>query len=581
MKKIDIEVARHSLAHVMAQAMHRLHKNVNQGVGPAIENGFYQDFVLPKSFKGAEELPQLKKEIQKLIKENLEFVKKQVSKKEALKIFSYDKYKSEMINELPGDKVTVYTCGEYRDLCKGPHLEKTGQLKQFAWQLERIAGAYWKGDEKNIMMTRIYGLAFDSKEELKKFQALQIELAKRDHRKLGKELDLFSISEKIGPGLILWHPKLSVVREEIELYWRKEHRKRGYEYIYTPHVGKASLWETSGHLSFFKDGMFPPMKFDKGKEDYYVKPMSCPFHVDIYKTSIKSYRDLPLRWCELGTVYRYEEEGVLHGMLRVRGLTQDDAHIVCRDDQFEEEFLKVLDFAVDMNKTFGFDDLVFEFSVRDPENKEGFIGSDKTWEFAEKSIKKMLDSRKIKYKVGIGEAKFYGPALDLKAVDAFGREWQGTTIQLDFNLPEKFNMTYVDKDGKEKQPVMIHRTLLGAMERFVGTLIEQTGGAFPLWLAPVQVQVIPVGEGHHKFAEKLQEEFLAEDVRAKVDNHDETVGNKIRKAAKNKIPYILVVGDKEAKGSNLSIKERGKEEVYSLDKKKFIDLVLKQIKDKK
>ena len=580
MKKIDIEVARHSLAHVMAQAMHRLHKNVNQGVGPAIENGFYQDFVLPKSFKGAEELPQLKKEIQKLIKENLEFVKKQVSKKEALKIFSYDKYKSEMINELPGDKVTVYTCGEYRDLCKGPHLEKTGQLKQFAWQLERIAGAYWKGDEKNIMMTRIYGLAFESKEELKKHIQLIQEAKNRDHRKLGKELDLFVFSDIVGPGLPLFTPNGVIIIDELKKHIETICYKYGFEKVMTPHLAKIDLYETSGHAAKFADELFHVSS--KHKQEYVMKPVQCPHQIQIFASKPRSYRDLPVRYMESEKQYRAEKPGEIGGLNRVIAITIEDGHIFCTPEQMKDEIKNLISSIKDFYAPFKLLDKSWvSLSVRDYDHPEKYIGEPKDWDKAEKVLAEVCDELKLNSKRCEGEAALYGPKIDFMFTDFTGKEIQIPTVQLDFATPQRFKLEYTDEKGNKKIPVMLHRAVLGSYERILALLIEHYAGAFPLWLSPIQIQVIPVGEGHHKFAEKLQQEFIEAGIRAKSDDNDETVGNKIRKAAKNKIPYILVVGDKEAKCSDLSIKERGKEEVYSLDKKKFIDLVLKQIKDKK
>jgi len=452
------------------------------------------------------------------------------------------------------------------------------------------------------MLQRIYGTAFDSKEALNEHLNNIEEAKKRDHRKLGKDLDLFSVDDYVGPGLILWHPKLSVVREEIELYWRQEHRKRGYEYVYTPHVGLSNLWQTSGHLDFFKEGMYPQMSMESKSEDeqtsYYVKPMSCPFHVRIYKSRPRSYKELPIRWCELGNVYRYEESGVLHGMLRVRGFTQDDAHIICREDQFVEEVNSILDFALEMNKTLGFDKLNVYLSVRNPENKTKYVGEDRVWQLAEKALEEILVKRNVDFKKDVGGAKFYGPAIDLKAVDSLGREWQGTTIQLDMNLPARFGMVYVDQNGKEVTPIMLHRTLLGSMERFVGTLIEHVAGAFPVWLAPVQVVIIPISEKNNPYAqkvanllrgnkqsypqEKIREAFFSGgmmrsvNLRVEVDERDETMQAKIRDAQMQKVPYMLVLGSKEESEESVNVRLRDGKTVGMIKTEEFAQRVVQK-----
>jgi len=558
----NIEQIRHSLSHIMAWAVNEKFPGLKFGIGPTIENGFYYDLDLPKGLS-PEDLPKIEKRMKEIIKGNIAFKKKIISKQKAKEFFKDQPYKLELIEELPEDNISIYESGEFIDLCAGPHVQSTKEINPDAFKLTKIAGAYWRGDEKNKMLTRIYGIAFENKKELDDFLFLQKEAEKRDHRRIGKDLDLFSIDENIGPGLILWHPKLSFVREEIENYWREEHRKRGYQYIYTPHIGLSKLWETSGHLSFFKEGMYPPMSMaTKNKEEqttYYVKPMSCPFHVKIYNSKIRSYKELPIRWCELGTVYRYEESGVLHGMLRVRGFTQDDAHIICREDQFVEEVNKVLEFALDINKVFGFKKLNTYLSVRDPQNKEKYVGDDRIWKLAEGVLKEILKKKKIEYKEDFGGAKFYGPAIDLKAVDALGREWQGTTIQLDFNLPQRFEMNYIGQDGQKHTPVMIHRTLLGAMERFVGTLIEHYAGAFPLWLAPTQVWVIPIASRHKKYAQKIVKELKASNIRAEAKDDNETVSKKIREGEIQKIPYLLVVGDKEMKVKSVRVRAKSKD----------------------
>ena len=465
---INLKEIRHSSEHVLTQAMQRLFSTDKfyMAMGPATDDGFYFDFEPIGDFKVSEEdFPKIEAEMAKIIKEDLPITRSEISLEEAKKMFSNNPYKLEWLDSITNrdEIITIYKTGDkFVDLCAGPHVESTGKIGAF--KLLSIAGAYWHGDEHNKMLTRIYGTAFDSKEALEHFLWQKEEAKKRDHRKIGKDLDLFSIDEQVGPGLILWHPKLSVVREEIENYWRQEHRKHDYQYVYTPHVGQSNLWETSGHLVSFKDGLFPPMSMstkDKAENvTYYVKPMSCPFHIRIYKSRPRSYKELPLRWCELGSVYRYEESGVLLGMLRVRGFTQDDAHIICREDQFVEEVNSILDFALNINKTFGYDKLNVYLSVRDLENnKDKYVGEERIWQLAEKTLKDILDKRKIDYQTDVGGAKFYGPAIDLKAVDAMGREWQGTTIQLDMNEPSRFNMSYIGEDGKEHTPIMLHRTL--------------------------------------------------------------------------------------------------------------------------
>ncbi len=607
--KNDIEIIRHSTSHLLAAAVLELFPEAKFGIGPVIENGFYYDFDLPASPMGGprtltpEDLPKIEQKMRQLIKHGVKFERKEMSIDEAIEMFKKinQNYKIELLDDikkhgttkLNEDKeheevvdkntlINIYQTGKFIDLCRGPHINSAQSLGAF--KLTKIAGAYWRGNEKNKMLQRIYGVAFATQKELDDYLKLLEEAEKRDHRRIGKDLDLFSIDDYVGPGLVLWHPKLSIVREEIESYWRKEHRKRGYQYVYTPHIGLSNLWETSGHLETFQEGMYPPMsmaeKDAKEKTKYYIKPMNCPFHIRIYKSQLRSYRDLPIRYAELGSVYRSEKSGVLHGMLRVRGFTQDDAHIICREDQFMDEINGILDFALDINKTFGFDKLNVYLSVRDLKITDKYIKNEKIWQFTEKILEKILIERKIKFQKDIGGAKFYGPAIDLKAVDAMGREWQGTTIQLDMNEPTRFQMTYIDKDGKEKTPIMLHRTLLGAMERFVATLIENCAGAFPVWLSPVQIELIPVGKNHSATCRKIKKEFDELDLRTEIDDINETVGYKIRKAEKNKIPYILVIGDKEKAGRNLSVRMRGNV-VKSMTKKVFIKKILDDVKNKK
>lgn len=591
MNNDELKVLRHSAQHILEQAICNLYPDVLMAMGPATDTGFYGDFEFKEGQSiSADDFPKIEEEIKRLIKKNLSFKRKVVSPAEAREIFKDNPYKLDWVDliEKRGEDVSLYYTMEgdkeiFVDLCAGPHIDSTSEIK--ALKLLSTAGAYWHGNSDNKMLTRIYGTAFTSKEDLKEYLHRIEEAKKRDHRKLGKELDLFSIDEYVGSGLIMWHPNLSVVREEIESYWRHEHRRRGYKYVYTPVIGQSNLWETSGHLDHFADAMYPAMKMDqKDKEEkttYYVKPMNCPFHVRIYKSSMKSYKDLPIRYCELGNVYRFESSGSLHGMLRVRGFTQDDAHIICREDQFIHEVNQILDFALSMNKTFGFDKLNVYLSVRDPENKEQkYIKNEPVWQLAEHTLEKVLQDRKIDYQKDVGGAKFYGPAIDLKAVDSMGREWQGTTIQLDMNLPQKFGMSYIGEDGQEHTPIMLHRTLLGSMERFVGTLIEQYAGAFPVWLAPVQVKVLPISEKHLDYAHKIQDALLAEDIRTETDDRNNTINYQIREAHKMKIPYSIIVGDKEIETNTISIRDRKKKMINNIPLSEFMDKIKKVINSK-
>ena len=580
-QKTDLNSLRHSAEHILTLAMLRLYPDkFLPAMGPSTDDGFYFDFDPIGDFKISEEdFPAIETEMAKIVKENLPIVHKEISLDEAKRIFKNNPYKREWLESIKNrnETISTYTIGEFTDLCAGPHVRYTSKVK--AIKLLSVAGAYWHGDEKNKMLTRIYGTAFESKENLETYLNNLEEAKKRDHRKIGKELDLFSIDNSVGPGLVLWHPKLSIVREEIENYWRQEHRKHGYQYVYTPHVGMSNLWKTSGHLVSFKDGLFPSMSMsNKDKEEdttYYVKPMSCPFHIRIYKSRPRSYRELPLRWCELGSVYRYEESGVLHGMLRVRGFTQDDAHIICREDQFVEEVNSILDFALKINKTFGYDKLNIYLSVRDPKNKDKYVGEERIWQLAETTLKDILDKRKMNYQTDVGGAKFYGPAIDLKAVDAMGREWQGTTIQLDMNEPSRFQMSYIGNDGKDHTPIMLHRTLLGSMERFVGTLIEQYAGAFPTWLAPIQSQIIPITDKQLRYAEKIKQELKNNDVRVEIDDRAETMQNKIRNATSEKIPYMIIVGGREEENNTVSVRQRNGQDLGNMP----LDQFLSQIKD--
>ncbi len=583
MNEENLKIKRHSLAHILALAILRTYPEVKFAIGPDVDNGFYYDIDLGDKKLSEDDLVDLEKKMKHIVKQNLKFERSEkdidLAINEARE--ADDIYKLEILEDLKATgetKVSYYQLAEFSDLCRGPHLESSGQVDLNSFKLNKLAGAYWRGDEKNKMLTRVYGLAFDKAEELNSYLELLKEAEKRDHRRLAKDLDLFSISEKVGPGLVLWHPKLSKVREVVESFWRRFHRQRGYDTVYTPHVGRSLLWETSGHLSFFKDSMYAPMKVEG--DDYYVKPMNCPFHVEIYNSQPRSWRDLPFRWNELGAVYRYEKSGELNGMLRVRGFTQDDAHIFCRPDQFADEYQEVLQFSLDVFKVFGFTDLKGYIAIRDSKNLSDYMGDPKIWDLAENTIKEVVSNFNMPYEIEEGGAKFYGPSLDIKAKDSIGREWQLTTIQLDFQNPKKFNMTYQGPE-KEEEPIMIHRALLGSLERFFGVLIEHYGGAFPVWMAPVQLQIISVGEKHVDYCQKLKQELLDLDLRPEIDIDNETVAKKIRKAVSQKVPYIVVIGDRELESDQLSLRIRGQEEMESISREDLIKRIIQETKDMK
>jgi len=558
-KSEKLETMRHSAAHVMAEAVQSIFPDAKFGIGPAIEGGFYYDFDLPRPLN-PDDLPLIETKMSEIIASNEPFLRKEVTKEEARRLFATQPYKLELIDEIPDEKVSLYQQGSFVDLCRGPHLSSTREIKAF--KLINIAGAYWRGDEHCPMLQRIYGVAFDSKKTLDEHLKNLEEAARRDHRKLGKELDLFSIQDEAGPGLVLWHPKGAIIRRIIEDFWKDEHVKRDYEIVYTPHIARIDLWKTSGHLEFYQDYLYSPMDVEGQK--YILKPMNCLGHILIYKTKLRSYRELPIRYAELGTVYRYERSGVLHGLSRVRGFTQDDAHIFCRPDQLEEEIIGVLDLALFMIDAFGFSSYQVLLSTR----PEKYAGTIEAWEEATDTLRQALEHSKVAYKVDPGEGVFYGPKIDIKFESALGKAWQGPTIQVDFNLPQRFNVTYIGEDGKEHTVVMVHRTVLGSMERFLASLIEHYGGAFPLWLAPVQVRVIPVADRHLDYAHKLEAQLKNEGVRVEVDTRSERINLKIRQAQLDKIPYMLVVGDKEIADSTVSIRLRSGEQLadHSFDK---------------
>ena len=548
------EALRHTASHILAQAVKRLFPEARLGIGPAIEDGFYYDFDTEHGFT-VEDLEKIEGEMKGIIKENLPVTREVISKDEARKLFKERDavYKLEILEELPEDEpISIYRQGEFVDLCAGPHVPYTGYVK--AYKLLSIAGAYWRGDEKRPMLQRIYGTAFMDQEGLDAHLAKLEDIKRRDHRRLGKDLGLFSIEEEGGPGLVYWHPKGAIIREIIENFWKEEHRKRGYDLVYTPHIAKLDLWKVSGHWEWYQDNMYSPMEIDEMQ--YLLKPMNCPFHILIYRDKTRSYRDLPIKYGELGTVYRYERSGVLHGMLRVRGFTQDDAHLFCRPDQLEQQLIEVLDLTGFMLKTFGYDEYYCMLSVRDPKDKANYIGEDEVWEQAEGALERALKARKLKYQIDVGEAKFYGPAIDIKIKDAVGRLWQGPTIQADFNLPERFDIHYIGEDGQRHRPVMIHRTVLGTMERFIGGLIEHYAGAFPMWLSPVQVKVMPVSEKQSDYAKQVADQLKGEGLRVECDLGQDKIGYKIRQAQLEKVPYMLIVGEREKESKSISVRHR-------------------------
>ena len=573
-KEIDLSTLRHSTAHVMAEAVLMMFPDAQIAIGPSIENGFYYDFDLPRALT-EDDLEVITKNMRKIINEGREFVRKEVTRDEAREIFKDQKYKLELLDAIPeGETVTIYNQGAFTDLCRGPHVANTKELCADGFKLLSIAGAYWRGSEKNKMLTRIYGTAWANKADLRAYMDHLADVEKRDHRKLGKELDLFSLHEEAGPGLVYWHPRGARVRQVIEQFWREEHYKNGYEMVYTPHVGKSWLWETSGHLGFYKDGMYPPMEMDN--TDYYVKPMNCPFHIMIYQNSKRSYRDLPCRWAELGTVYRYEKAGSLHGLMRVRGFTQDDAHLFVTPDQMDDEIMEVLRFSLHMLHSFGFNDIHAYISTK-PEKSVGEI---EKWNAATEALKKAVEKEGLKYDIDEGGGAFYGPKIDLKIKDAIGREWQLSTVQFDFNLPERFGMTFVDKDGVEKRPYMIHRALLGSIERFFGVLIEHYAGAFPPWLSPDQIAIIPVGEMAYDYAKEVEKTLRAEGFRVTTDLSSDRMNAKIRNAQKMKTPYMLILGEKEMEGKLVSVRYRNGKQDNFLALDDFIKSVHKTVDNK-
>ena len=539
---------RHSAAHIMADAVTRLFPNAKIAIGPPTDDGFYYDFDVDRPFT-PEDLERIEAMMKETIASDAPFELDEVSREEAKRIFADQPFKEEIIDAIPEDEpITTYRHGDFLDLCEGPHVASTGAVP--AVKLLTVAGAYWRGDEHNAMLQRIYGTAWESQAALDQHLERLEEAAKRDHRKLGRELDLFSTSDAVGPGLIIWHPKGARVRALIEDYWRQEHLSRDYDLVYSPHIGKADLWRTSGHLDFYRESMFDSMMVEG--QEYFAKPMNCPFHIQVYETSKRSYRELPIRLAEMGTVYRFERSGVLHGLMRVRGFTQDDAHIFCLPEQVEDEIVGVLDFTFDLLGAFGFT----EFDIYLSTKPEKAVGDDASWEHATESLRRALDSRSLDYEVDEGGGAFYGPKVDIKIRDAIGRSWQCTTVQFDFNLPERFDLVYVGQDGAEHRPYMVHRALLGSLERFFGVLLEHHGGAFPVWLAPVQAMVIPIADRHLEYAEQVKAQLAAEGFRAAIDGRNERMNSKIRDAQLQKVPYMLVVGDREAEANAAAVRLR-------------------------
>lgn len=564
------EVYWHSTSHLMAHAVQSIYPEAKFGVGPAVETGFYYDIDINTKLT-EEHLTVIENKMIELSKKDSHFKRVELSKKEAIDFFREkgDNYKLEILSELDENTETIslYHEGEFTDLCTGPHLPAVGKIKYL--KLLSVSGSYWRGDEKNKQLQRIYGVSFPKKKMLEDYLLFLEEAKKRDHRKLGKQLELFSIQEETGAGLIYWHPKGARVRNTIETFWREQHLANGYELLYTPHIGKGWLWETSGHLGFYKESMYSPMSIDE--QDYFIKPMNCPFHIMIYKSKLRSYRDLPLRWAELGTVYRYEKSGALHGLLRVRGFTQDDAHLFCTHDQMEDEIIEVVRFSRFMLKSFGFEDLTFYVATK-PEDS---VGDVEDWDKATKSLMTALERENLKYELDEGGGAFYGPKIDIKIKDALKREWQLSTIQFDFNEPARFGMKYIGEDGKEHQPFMIHRALLGSIERFMGILIEHYAGAFPAWLAPIQAAVIPVSQNHFEYAKKVASDLKKSGIIVELDERNEKVGYKIRDWETQKIPYMLIVGEKEEKSGTVSVRKHKVGDTGQLE----IEEIIQQIWD--
>ncbi len=547
---------RHSAAHVMADAVLRLFPGAKMGIGPPTQDGFYYDFEVSRPFT-PEDLEQIETLMKGAIAGGFPFEREELDASEARDMFADQPYKLELIEGLAdAETLSIYRHNGFVDLCQGPHVENTGQIS--AVKLLTVAGAYWRGDEHRPMLQRIYGTAFESEEELSGHLERLEEAERRDHRTLGRQLGLYSVHDEIGPGLIVWHPNGGRIRSIIEDYWKNLHYRLGYDVVYSPHIGRAALWETSGHLDFYRESMYAPMDVDE--QEYFLKPMNCPFHIAIYRSTLRSYRELPLRFAELGTVYRYERSGALHGLMRVRGFTQDDAHIFCRPEQLEDEIGGVLDLTFELLRDFGFEEYSIALSTR----PEKFVGEEEMWDHATSSLRGALESKRLPFTIDEGGGAFYGPKIDIHITDALGRAWQCTTVQFDFNLPERFDLTYQDDQGGRQRPYMVHRAILGSMERFLGVLIEHYGGSFPLWLAPVQAVVIPIADRHLEYANQVSETLKAGGIRVEVDDRSERMNLKIRTAQMMKVPYMLVVGDREAEAGAVAVRLRDGEDLGAM-----------------
>ncbi len=568
----------HSSAHLMAEALEALYPGVKFGIGPAIENGFYYDVDLGDKILSDNDFPKIEKKIQELIKQKSPYIREEISQSDALELFKKkgDEYKQELISELEDGTISLYKQGNFTDLCRGPHLPNSGLIKAF--KLMSVAGAYWRGDEKRKQLTRLYGISFPKKKFLDEYLHMLEEAKKRDHRKIGKELELFSFSQEVGLGLPLWLPKGAQLRERLENFLKKVQKKYGYEPVMTPHIGNVELYKTSGHFQKYGEDSFQPIDTPQEGEQFMLKPMNCPHHCEIYKTKPRSYRDLPVRYAEFGTVYRYELSGELHGLTRVRGFTQDDAHIFCRPDQLKEEFIKVIDIVLYIFKTLDFKDFITQVSLRDAENTEKYIGTDENWDKAEKAIVEAAEEKGLDFVVETGEAAFYGPKLDFMVKDALGRKWQLGTIQVDYNLPERFGLEYVGSDDKKHRPVMIHRAPFGSMERFVAVLIEHTAGKFPLWLTPEQAVLLPVSEKYNDFSKKVSELLNNYDIRTFVDDRNEKVGRKIRDNELKRIPYLLIIGEKELESNTVSVRKQGHGDMGIMTVEEFANFINTEVK---
>lgn len=567
------DILRHSTAHIMALAVREIFgSDIKIAIGPSIENGFYYDFLRTEPFS-PDDFDKIETKMEELVRQALPFTRAEIQSSEAISRFDAEdeKYKVELIQDLESDTVTLYQVGDFTDLCRGPHLPNTSFIKAF--KLLRVAGAYWRGDENNDVLQRIYGTSFFDKKELKKHLNALEEAKKRDHRKLGKELELFTVKEDIGAGLILWQPKGAQLRRLVEDYWKDEHYRHDYDLLYTPHIARQDLWKTSGHLDFYSENMYAPMDIDGIA--YQLKPMNCPFHIGVYNNRKRSYRELPIRWCELGTVYRYERAGALHGLLRVRGFTQDDAHIFCRPDQLEDEIFNILELNLLILKTFGFDQYDIYLSTR----PEKYVGSDENWDLATESLKLALEKKGLDFEIDPGEGVFYGPKIDIKIKDQLGRSWQCSTIQVDFNLPERFQLSYIGKDNSEHQPIMIHRALMGSLERFIGVLIEHYAGVFPLWFAPVQARILNITDDQFEYCEKIFKVLRQGGIRIEKDLRNEKLSYKIREAQVNKIPYMLIVGEREKENGTITVRLRDGKNLPPMTASEFIDKVADEVRE--